>query len=581
MYRRPIRIERLILFLAIAASQLVLPAFAATTDATGSIAGTVTASENGQPLAGVTVSVLRVLSDFNPVVVASAQTDANGNYQVDGLDPGMSGTYVASADGGSFRINQRWPNVNCPPTTFCVLEGGHPDITAGEVTSGIDFSLGAAGAIHLSVNRADTNAPIGNASISPFEFSYTNENGILDLGSVPPGSYAVSASANGFVRKFTDGIQCDAFNCDGISVSPLVVTAGEVVDAAIDMQPGVAINGKVDVSGSSDHPNRFDLNYHVRLYDESDPGRAWVLSLLDSSGRYVFDNLLPRTYSVRFGDPEDTAYVSEYYDNVPCIQDPCDLAQVTQFAPSGGEHIDSVDAVVGSRQLVTGRVVDAVTGSPLADAEVDALVPGGPPFNLLGKVASARTDAQGRYALQGIPASDDFTLAVTAPRYLGLIYPDVVCDQNNNFCSNFTVANASYLSVGADQTLNVDDIPMNPSAVISGHVINATTNRPLADAFVSLYTSGSTIAIVNSDVRTTADGYYEMPGLNSGNGMILIATSVTGESAQMFDGVTCSDAQSCQTGLATTVDVVAPGEVSGIDFVLSDPDAVFSAGFDH
>ncbi|MEO8959591.1 MAG: carboxypeptidase regulatory-like domain-containing protein [Rudaea sp.] len=532
------------------------------------------------PLAGVTVSVLldQGLGGIHPG--ASTTTDAAGHYQIEGIDTSAFGRNLVSADAGPYRVVQRWPDIDCPPGD-CRNFGQAPALVAGEVTSGIDFSLNAGGAIHITVKRADTNAPIANVTILPFSSSYTNADGVLYLGSVPPDSYVVSASADGFVQTYSDGQQCDIFNCDDISASPLVVTAGQTVDAEITLQRGASIAGQVNVDGSSDHPNRFDINYHVKLYDESNSSRVSMDSLLDANGRYIFTNLIQRTYSIRFGDPTDTAYSSEYYDDVPCAQDPCDLTQVTILSPAPGQSIDGIDATIESRQLVSGRIVDATTNVPLVGAQVDGVTNEGIFIQFLASIASTRTDEQGRYTLRGIPADNDFSLAVTAPKYLGLILPNVVCDQTNLFCSQYLLDATSSLSLTTDQVLNLDDIALTHGAVITGRVTDAVSNKPLAGVLVLLHSPAATWPVSAAGMYTNADGYYETPGLSSGNGLILVAATPDGSSTQMFDHVPCDDANSCEQDLATPVSVVVPDALSGVDFVLSDPEAIFSSGFDH
>ncbi len=566
--------------LAVAICPFAVSAMASPTHATASVAGTVSAAEDGSPLSGVTVSVLLDQSILGVHPVASTTTDAAGHYQIDGIDPNAAGRYLVSADAGAYRVVQRWPGVDCPPGD-CLNRGQSPDLVAGQITTGVDFSLAAAGAIHIIVKRADTNTPIANATISPFSSAYTDAEGVLTLGSVPPDSYVVSASADGFVQTFSDGQQCDMFNCDTVAASPLVVTAGQTVDAPITLEKGVSIAGQVRVADNSDHPNKFDLNYHVMLYDESDIGRVSVNALLDASGRYIFSNLIPRTYSVRFGDPADTAYRSEYYDDVACTQDPCDLGEVTKLSPSAGESIDGIDATVESRQLVSGRVVDSATNLPLLGARVDAVANQGVFIEMLGTIASTRTDAQGRYTLRGVSTAAKFTLTVTAPKYLGLMLPDVVCDQNNLFCSDDLVSDATALSLTTDQVLTVDDIALPRGAVITGRVTDAFSTKPIAGTLVLLNCPGINWPNVAVTMQTNADGYYETPGLGTGSGLVLVATTADGNSTQLFDHVPCDEVNSCDRNLATPVDVVMPDAVSGVDFILSDPEAIFSSGFDH
>jgi hypothetical protein len=556
----------LLLVAAFAASPI---AHARTVDATtGSIAGKVTSAGDGTPIGGAKVFVY--WSFFYDHVI-EATTDSLGNYQVDGLDPGF--TYLTVVDAGGYNLIQAWPGKDCFPkvrSAFWIdCPGQDVSVVANQTTSGIDFPLNAGAIVEGHLTRTDTNAPVAGATIDQAA-KPSDATGFYRIESIPAGFITFIVNADGYVRTLNDGQQFDAFQTL-VLTSPPTVEAGQTSTIDIAIEPAVSFTGTVR-SGGIPIPS-YVLNYHARLYNEDDPNRSYVEILLDNYlGTFRQDGLIARNYTVRFGDPDDTRYVSEYYDNVTCAQDPCDPGDVTRFATVPGQNI-KLDADVASRQRVKGRIVDATSNTPIANADVSAqaIHSLGPLGSVWQVEADSRSDAQGRFVLTGIPAASPFALRVIATGHVGVQTPDVVCDQYNGFCAYAPTTQAS-LQVDLDQVLDLGDIALQPGPTISGRVVNSLTGTPLGGALVDLL-AGSDVAL---GVLTDDDGRYETPGLNAGSLKALVSTSAY---TLMYDQVSCGD-DNCALSLATPI-AVSTANIGGIDFNVAEPDAVFSAGFGY
>ena len=539
---------------------------------TGSISGNVIATGSAAPIPGATITVFRYgIFSFQPV--ATTTTDADGNYLVDGLEPQVPTSFYVQADAGDYWIVEEWPDAECNPVPlFCGPIGSSVPVTAGQVTTGVNFSLNAGGVIQGHVTRADTQAPVAGAGISPFYFAATDANGAYRLRSVRPDEYTMWADADGLITTFNDGQQCDGFHdCDDIVAQPFSVTANATTTVDFALAPGVSISGLVFVDGNPDAPRPA-----VFLYNESDPQRPHItgssFEFPPLPNDYVFRNLIARTYTVRFGAPADSRYVSEYYNNVACDQDLCD--GVTQFATVPGQQITGIDATVAPRQKVVGRVIDAGLHTPLASAHVQALVVQGGIYSFWTTIAETHSDAAGNFTLVGIPAYGAFALRFNAADHLGLQTPDVICDGINSFCQSLNTY-APPLSVVANTTLDVGDIALAPGATISGHVTNLKTGQGLPDSQVDLYLDGGAFS---TSYFSDSDGNYSTQMFRAAT---FKAVASTPYESQMYDHVGCPDAYSCDLSLAVPIAVSGSGTFSGIDFSLHDPDVVFSSGFDN
>lgn len=148
------------------------------------------------------------------VAVATASSDAQGNYVIDDLAPGTY--YAVGGDYYSFYpyMQQLWQSIDCPAA--CVPTTGTPITLAQHaVASGIDFSLIRRNAIVGRVT--DTfGSPIGGALIDLFDASTAEyrASGATDAAGYYAASwnsgyaYFIATEADGYIDQVHSGIAC-------------------------------------------------------------------------------------------------------------------------------------------------------------------------------------------------------------------------------------------------------------------------------------------------------------------------------------------------------------------------------------
>ncbi len=154
---------------------------------TGTISGAVTDSATSAPISGATVTI---------VGGASTTTNASGAYTFSNVTPG---TYSLTASAAGYN-------------------GGTNNgvsVTAGATTTS-DFALVAlpptTGTIAGTVTNSVTSAPISGATVTIVggASTTTNASGAYSIGNVSPGTYDVTASANGFTSATNTGVSVTA-----------------------------------------------------------------------------------------------------------------------------------------------------------------------------------------------------------------------------------------------------------------------------------------------------------------------------------------------------------------------------------
>ena len=319
-------------------------------------------------LANVIVTLIDAAT--NLPVGAPQVTGASGSYLFTNLDPGqykvtfvLPGTYVfTAADQGGDDTKDSDANVANGMSHVVTLLSGQSDLTvdagAYQLAQLGDFvwrdqnmnglqdggELGVAGvAVHLI--DADTNAEVA--------VTFTNGAGNY-LFNVKPGNYKVWVEApQGWIVTTKDVGANDAIDSDidpvsGVTgtvvlasgQSNLTVDAGLVKLAAL----GDLVWEDMDADGIQDPTEPGLANVVVRLLDATDAVIATTVT--DGGGNYLFENLTPGTYKVRFVLP------AGYF-----------------FSP---KDVDGNDAIDSDADTLTGTTVAVVLGSGDVNLTVDA-----------------------------------------------------------------------------------------------------------------------------------------------------------------------------------------------------------------
>ena len=134
-----------------------------------------------------------------------------------------------------------------------------------------------------------------------------------------------------------------------------------------------------------------------------------------ADGRYDIGGLATGIYRAKFVDLAGS-YVTEYYDNKS------DFNLATAFNVTDGVTTPNINASLAQAGRITGTVIAASGGAPLADIIVSACQVSGGSCPILG---SAVTGADGKYTIAGLPPGTyrvRFADSHAVPRYMAQYY---------------------------------------------------------------------------------------------------------------------------------------------------------------
>lgn len=312
----------------------------------GSISGKITdATQN--PLAQASITVFE--STYGSYqFVKTVQSNADGNYEVDGL---ASNTYLLQVRKNGFVAD----NQN---TVFV------PDNQ--QVTQ--NYALGIAGAVSGLVTDLQ-GVPISQASVLVHDrnFSYydsatTDSTGNFQLLTVAPGLVTVEVTADGYARQINTDVQVRAQETiQGLrfQLQPELVITGKITD-----ESGVPISG-IYVSGYN---------------EQTQSGFSCQPS--DGNGAFRLGNLVPGTYTL-------SVNVKGYA-----------LAQKDNVVVTSGSQEKTIDFILKRAGSVTGKITNA-NGDPIGGVSVTAY------DSLSNRYQNSwQTDASGKYSLDSLPSGN-------------------------------------------------------------------------------------------------------------------------------------------------------------------------------
>ncbi len=366
----------------------------------GAVGGTVTGL-NG-PVEGVMVAVISPTQGE----VAGGSTDADGHYQLTGVQPG---SYQICFDpsytsGGYLRGCYRdQPYLSGTPVTISRAQ-----------LSTIDQQLAQGASITGTITDA-SGSPISGVQVSAIgvnDYQYysavTDDNGQYSIGSLTAQDYRVCFDPSYAQGPAEGGYTAECFdnqpNSDSATPVSVPATGSVVVDA--QLAAGSAITGRVTGSDGSQLGEVW-----VQATSTSTGQGSTVMTGVDGSYRLV--GLSAGDYTVCFDavnvhSPAPTGYVSECNGN--------------HLGTFGGDpvHVDDgvttsgVDAELAVGAEITGTVTDP-SGAPLQSVYVSAQASDGGYFSETGGMSGI----DGRYLITGLPS---LALAVCFQDYSGANY---------------------------------------------------------------------------------------------------------------------------------------------------------------
>lgn len=470
------------------------------------ISGRVTDAESGRPLANVEVRGENVL-DRGPG--ANARAGDDGRYILRGLAPG-SYRILAEADEAAY-IQQYYNNRLGWDSADVVV------VRAAEVIEDFNFVLEIGGTISGVVSDKVTGLPLQGVRIKSMSAEHNTESYANTDAS---GSYVLQGLAPGRHRIWTDDkpknyiltFYRDVINwndADWITVNG----KGDVEGIDLSLEQGSSVSGRV-LDAETGQPIS-GLNLRSRLINGNDNARA--------------DTGLDGTYTM-WGIPDGMHEI--IVNGRGYIEERIDLEI------DGRSVIGDFDISLTMGGAVSGTVIDADTGFPLANLEVHAEVPGD------GRhVAWERTDAEGRFILQGL-APGEIHVLLEGQGY----HPQRIT-----------------ATLSGQETVTGVDLELGQGGTITGRVTDAATGNPISGITVR----GKWVdEDFNSEAKTDDQGVYRLVGLGEGRHRLSVESNDQNYVLQYYSS-------KLDRNGADLVRVRGREEVGSIDFSLT-PGAMIS-----
>jgi thermitase len=470
-------------------SQIILP---------GSITGAVTDAKDGSPIGGAQVSD----------GIRTVLTDAAGKYTISNVPP-ESYQVVASKEG-----------YQTSSSTASVLQG---------TTAVANFSLSqiiVPGSITGSVTDAKDGSPIVGATVSDsIRTATTDATGKYTIDNVPPGTYQVVASKEGYqTSSLTVSVLQGAIAVANFSLSQIILP-GSITGSVTNAKDGSPIVGAAVTDGTrtatTDASGKYNIadvplgSYQVVASKEGYQSSSWTVSVLsgatavanfsmsqsilpgsitgsvtdakggspivgvavndgtrtattDATGKYTIANVPPGTYQV-------TASKEGYETSSSTVS-------VLQGTTAVANFSLSQVIVPGS---ITGSVTDAKDGSPIVGATMS------------DGTRTALTDALGSYTIDNVLTGSY----------------QVVTSKEGYESSSLTVNVLSGATAVANFSLSQIILPGS----ITGSVTNAKDGSPIVGAAVSDGTrTATTDATGKYTIANVPPGTYQVVASKEG-----------------------------------------------------------------
>ncbi|HEV3093511.1 MAG TPA: carboxypeptidase regulatory-like domain-containing protein [Solirubrobacteraceae bacterium] len=482
----------------------------------GSVSGTVDGGSSSSLLSGVSVSLYSTSYQY----YGTATTDASGGFFFGGLPAGSYIAYFNSPNSGYMSEYYGGTTNESSATSFTV--------TAGQATTGISATLPAYGSVSGTVTDASTQAGAPGITVAVLS-SYgwqiasavTGTGGAYTVVGVPSGTYTVQFAPIGTGSDYLPT------NRTGVSVTNGATTSA--IDEALPA--GGTVTGTVTDGTSGTGLAGVTVTLYS-LYQQ-----YLISTTTGAGGTYSLPGLPTGTYEVGFSYG---SYVSTYYGGSQS------LGSATHISVIAGQTTGSVSQALPRAGQIAGRVTDAVTGTAIANVQVQIYDSSG------SVIASTQTGTTGGYSVTGV-LPGTYTASFTPG------------DSTSTLMSQWyggatTSAGATSFAVTADQTTRGIDASLDRGGIVSGTVTAATSGADLAGITVTVYNNGTSLG----STTTRQDGTYAVGGIPTGSytvGFALPAGGTVNYLPQYYDNAASASS-------ATSVAVIAGQTTTGIDAAL-------------
>lgn len=323
------------------------------------------------------------------------------------------------------------------------------------------------------------------------------------------GTYYASTDdfqTQGLINAWHDGQICPGA-CDGLSrpgtLAPLTIAlSGRFVN--FQLPHGGSVEGHITNALSAAPVG----GVFVRLYRARD--HAFITAARSEvTGRLRLQGLPAGTYMASaYAGP--VGFVNQIHAGLPCVGD---CQAVTSGDPITVDvgHVSALDFALTPGGGITGRVVDADTGQPIAGASVSAVLDSGDRGIV---TASATTDANGAYSLVGL-VSGRHRLVATGAGALGMIYGGEACGALEECRPSAAAGRGEAIAVTAGASVTNRDFALLRRAAFRGRIIDADTGAPIASGNMTVYRAVEGRAVRIGAVQFS-QGEYRVNGLPDG-----------------------------------------------------------------
>ena len=506
---------------------------------------------------------------------ANAAVNASGVYTTTVPTTGPATTFVAFTTGAPGLVNEVADDVPCPvecSRTDATVVGTAFAVAPGATVTK-NFALSPGGTISGVVLDAVTRAPVNLIRVRVFvRFNNrvqsatvsTDASGAFSLRGLGSGTYFAAISdaeePPNYVREVFGGVPClgTCGGTDAIDVgAPITVQAGAVTSGInFALQPGARISGTVRRTDTSAPL----ANVRVDAWRRVGSGLVnMATALTDASGAYELARLPEGAYAVA----TTSDFVDEVHGGVPCI-DGCGSEQIAagQFVqvPARGS-VSGINFALAPGGTVTGRVTDALTGTPLV-ASVRLYRVTGTAVSLGARATSV---SQGVFNAPGLTAGSYVAVAQAESGVSRLFGGPLVI----NPTTTELLAGARLTVTEGVTTPNID-FALGVGATIRGRVRQSPSLAPAVSAEVALFKNvgGGTARPV---ARATTDSAGTYTFFNVPAGLYQVATAAPRLANQVYNGIPCPD-DACTPAFVGSRGTLVPATVglitNNIDFTL-------------
>ncbi|MCC6130145.1 MAG: carboxypeptidase regulatory-like domain-containing protein [Acidobacteria bacterium] len=510
-------------------------------EGSGAIAGRITDSVTGAPVAGVVV--------FAGWWDSAATTNATGDYLIEGL---QAGSYAVFTDNELGYVDELFDDLPCQ--NGCYPSGGSlVAVTDGFVTTGVNFGLERFGSLSGSVTDSATSQPISGVSLQLYNQSgsywasaSSGSAGTYAFSALPPGTYYLKTYSSRYFDQLYDGIPCEGSNaCQVTSGIPIAVSPGEArTGVNFSLQLGATIKGRVTAAATGQPVA--GTNVTLTRGDGSHAGSTST----GPTGSYAFDGLSAGTYfAVASGYSN---YADVLYSGILC-EPSCNVTSGTPIPAALGQVTSGIDFALPRFGAFQGRVTDVATGFPVSNATIYTYRSSGTLVDY-----SDYVDSDGGYTSGGLLSGNYFAVAMS-PTHLDESFDDHPCQPA---CDPVT---GTSIPVTLDSTSYGIDFALDLGGGVVGRVTAASSGLPLANLTVDLFDAGG--AWLKGDTSNT-QGDFTFTDLVPGT---YFARASRDSSSiymrQLFNGIPCEP--SCTVTTGTPIPVTKGSATRGVNFALA------------